>query len=79
MPRYFFDLQDHEFVIDDEGTELQDDRVAKMQAVVSAGEYLRDHPELAWDGHEIRVHVFDAEHQPLFLVAILGVSLKRPL
>lgn len=77
MPRHFFDLQDHEVVFDHAGTELRDDDVARIGPVGHSGAYLRDHPELVWDGRELRVHVVDERRPPLLLVAILGVDLQR--
>ncbi len=77
MPRYFFDLQDHEMVFDDTGAELPDEHAARIEAITSSGEYLRDNPELLWDGRELRVHVFDERRRPLFLVAIFGIDLQR--
>lgn len=77
MPRYFFDLQDHELVIDDLGTELAHDEAARVQAVASCGEYLTDRPELIWDGRELRVHVYNEARTPLFVVAVLGIDLGR--
>ena len=48
MPRYFFDLADHENTSDLDGTELVNDDAARAQAVTFAGSYLRDHPELVF-------------------------------
>lgn len=78
MPRYFFDLADHEIIPDAEGTELPGDEAARAQAVAFAGAYLKDHPELAWDGRELRVHVFTEQRLPLFVVLVLGIDLASP-
>ena len=78
MPRYFFDIADHEVVCDDDGTELPNDDAARGEAVIFAGAYLKDHPELAWDGREMRVHVFAEPRRPLFVVLVIGIDLARP-
>lgn len=59
MPRYFFDIDDHKHDVDDEGTELADDDEARIQAVIFAGDYLRDHPGMVWDGTRFSVAVRD--------------------
>ncbi|MBE7217594.1 MAG: hypothetical protein INR64_03900 [Caulobacteraceae bacterium] len=79
MPRYFFDLMDHECVFDDVGTELADDRTARVEAIHFGARYLDDHPELIWDGHEIRVHVVKERRATLYVVMILGIDMARPL
>ncbi len=40
MPRYFFDIDNHKYVNDDDGTDLADDEEARVQAVIFAGDYL---------------------------------------
>jgi hypothetical protein len=42
MPRYFFHLEDGHTIIDHEGIELLNLRVARDQAVRSSGEILHD-------------------------------------
>lgn len=74
MPRYFFDLADHQNDIDTSGTELQNADAARRQAVVFAGAYLRDHPELIWDGKEIRVIVRNSDDLTIFTVIVLAVD-----
>lgn len=74
MSRYCFDLADHECSADDTGTELQDDDRARIEAVLFAGAYLRDHPELIWDGKEIRVIVRTNESGAIFTVVVLSVD-----
>ena len=77
MPRYFFDLAGHENSIDKDGLELKNNDVARVQGVAFAGEYLRDHPELIWDGHEIRIHVLNEKREPMFVVVCLSIDLQR--
>ena len=57
MPRYFFDIDNHKHVNDDDGTDLADDEVARVQAVIFAGDYLSDHPAIARHGAHFRVAV----------------------
>ncbi len=57
MPRYFFDIGEDRYDKDTEGTDLADDDEARVQAVVFAGDYLRDHPEVVWEGSRFSVTV----------------------
>lgn len=74
MPRYFFDLAKHEDSADDEGTELADIDAARLEAMQFTGEYLREHPDMAWDGRELRVIVRDQQARVVFTVVTLGVD-----
>lgn len=42
MPRYFFNLINSERIVDDEGSELPDLEAARVSAIVSAREILRE-------------------------------------
>lgn len=68
MPRYFFNRTDGFVERDDEGTELSGLPAARRQAVVFAGESLKDDPELAWNGDEFRVEVTDGDGLVLFTI-----------
>ena len=59
MPRYYFDVENHGSHHDTEGNEMADAEAARTAAVVFAGEYLRDNPDLVWDGRRFSVHVRD--------------------
>lgn len=59
MPRYFFDIDNHERYVDDEGTDLANADEARMQAVIFAGDYLREHPALVRNGSRFSVAVRD--------------------
>ena len=59
MPRYFFDIHNHERYVDEEGTELANANDARQQAVIFAGDYLREHPTLVCGGSRFRVTVRD--------------------
>ena len=49
MPRYFFNITDGETVIDEHGYEMENLAAARREAMVSAGEMLRDY-QPSWDG-----------------------------
>ena len=70
MPRYFFNLDDHKLDEDHEGTVLPDANEARIQAVVFAGDYLRDHPEIVWDGTRFKVAVVDEAGTVLLNVVV---------
>lgn len=59
MPRYFFNVENRHSETDDEGVELADPAAARGAAVVFAGEYLRDTPEMVGDGGRLVVEVRD--------------------
>jgi hypothetical protein len=59
MPRYFFHIKDGVVMPDKEGTELRDVAAAHQQAVVFAGEVLRDCGETFWKNADWRVWVTD--------------------
>ncbi len=70
MPRYFFDIDNHERYVDDEGTELANADEARMQAVIFAGDYLREHPALVRNGSQFSVAVRDEGGTVLLSVAV---------
>lgn len=70
MPRFFFDVHDSFVSRDQEGTDLSSVVQARMEAVKFAGVHLSHEPELVWDGHELRVLVFDEERTLLTTVLI---------
>ncbi|MBC3941852.1 DUF6894 family protein [Sphingomonas albertensis] len=70
MPRYFFDIDNHKHVNDDDGTDLADDEEARVQAVIFAGDYLSDHPAIARHGACFRVTVRNGEGSVLLAVAV---------
>ena len=59
MARYFFHFQDGESLPDEDGVELRDEYDAREQAVVAAGEALRDKGGKYWDLGEWAMHVVD--------------------
>lgn len=70
MPIFHFNLADHEYSPDESGTELASVDVARIEAVIFAGAYLRDHPELVWDGRRFEVQVTDDDGQRVFTIAV---------
>ena len=71
MPRYFFDIDNHKYVNDDDGTDLANDEEARVQAVIFAGDYLSDHPAIARHGARFRVTVRNDEGSVLLAVAVM--------
>ncbi len=71
MPRYFFDIDNHKYVNDDDGTDLADDEEARVQAVIFAGDYLSDHPAIARHGARFRVTVRNDQGSVLLAVAVM--------
>jgi len=60
MPRYFFNIQDGQSNDDDEeGCELPSLDEARAQAVLAAGEMLKDKGRELWPGSEWRMTVID--------------------
>ena len=57
MPRYFFHMVDGGLDPDIEGTELPDSKRAKCEAIVYAGQAIRDRPELVSETGECRIEV----------------------
>ncbi len=78
MPRYFFDIDNHKHVNDDDGTDLADDEVARVQAVIFAGDYLSDHPAIARHGAHFRVAVRNDQGHVLLAVAVTIDEPGRP-
>ena len=70
MPRYFFDIDNHDHYVDEEGTELPSADDARVQAVIFAGDYLRENPGLVRDGGHLGVAVRDHSGTILLNVAV---------
>jgi hypothetical protein len=58
MPRYFFHIKDGKDITDTEGTELGDIAQARNQAIVAAGEMIRQ-TDTVWNGSDWRMDVTD--------------------
>jgi hypothetical protein len=76
MPRYFFNRTDGYVERDREGTELRDLSDARIQAIVFAGESLRDEPEKIWNGDDFRVEVTD--DMGLLLFTVIASAIDAP-
>lgn len=74
MPIFHFNLADHKFEEDVEGTELASKEAARVEAITFAGSYLRDNPEVLWDGLKFKVQVTDEERKPLFVVSMEAID-----
>ena len=57
MPRYFFHIVDGGLDPDLEGTELPDAQRARCEAIVYAGQTIRDRPDIVTRDGELRVEV----------------------
>jgi len=67
MPRYFFHIDNGEFVPDPTGTELPDLDAARLEAVRAAGEMIIEAKESFWE-HQTpwNMHVTDGGRRLLF-------------
>lgn len=68
MPRYHFNVHDGVSQIDEDGTELADVATARSEALVLAGEIIRDAGRRADRGEEWRVEVTDHAGLALFIM-----------
>lgn len=75
MPRYFFDITDGTREEDLIGTDFHSLEEARTQAIRFAGELLRDHSHMIWDGHDLKVEVSNGDRVPLFAIIMSAVSL----
>jgi hypothetical protein len=66
MPRYYFNVADGHDIVDTDGTELADAREARAQAIITAGEILRDEGTNYWHGTEWTMRVTDDQDDPVF-------------
>jgi hypothetical protein len=74
VTRYFFNQIDGVFKPDDEGLEFATLEEARTEAVRYAGEVLRDHPTLVWQGEDFRVEVTDRTRLVLFTIIVVGMD-----
>ena len=59
LPRFFFNIQDGQDFLDQDGTELSGPAEAREQAVIVAGTMLRDNAKQFWNHGGWRLVVFD--------------------
>lgn len=72
--RYYFNIAGAVDEPDKTGVEFATLSDARIEAVKSAAEYLRDRPELVWLGEEFRVEVTDEEGGLIFTFIAVGVD-----
>ena len=70
MPRYHFNLHDHRYVPDPDGSELESLELAKRQAIKLAAAILVNCPEEFLNSNEWRVEVTDGSGVLLFTVGL---------
>lgn len=68
MPRYFFHIIDGRDAPDETGTELEGPAEARLQALNTTGQLLREGGDEFWSGHEWRMHVTDDRGEELFVL-----------
>lgn len=78
MPHYFFHRLDGGFDVDREGSELKDAREARLQAILYAAGTVRDHPEMVWDGGEVRIEVTDEHGRVVSTVVVMAYDAQTP-
>lgn len=78
MPHYFFHRLDGGFDIDREGAELKDAREARLEAILYAAGTVRDHPEMVWDGGEMRIEVTDDDGRVVSTVVVMSIDAQTP-
>ena len=76
MPRYYFNVIDGKFLVDEEGTECSSMSVVREEAVAAAGAILKDMAPEYPSGQEWQVHVTDAAKKT---VLRLRFSLEAPI
>ncbi len=76
MPRYFFNVIDGKFLVDEEGTECSGMIEVRQQAIAFAGSMLRDEAGKFPSGLEWQMHVTDEAKQT---VLKLTFSVEEPL
>ena len=74
MPRYFFHSMDGHVSLDEEGTVLASDNVARHQATILAAEILKGEPEHLDEGRSLRIEVSNGMGAILFTVVVTSVD-----
>lgn len=70
----FFHLRGAVDDADSEGLEVATIDAARVEAAHYLGEVIREQPNAAWGGDEIRVEVTDADQLVLFTIIAFGVD-----
>ena len=79
MPRYFFHVHDSVDIIDNEGSDFTDPDAARAEAVVAAGEMLRDVGGRFWKRPEWRLWVTDETGHTICALRFSADGLSSPL
>jgi len=78
LPRYFFHIADGIVRPDSEGTELPNLAAARIEAVTTAGQMLRDHAVDFWSSNDWRVIVTGEDHLVLFTISCQALAAPVP-
>ena len=78
LPRYFFHVVDGSFDIDTDGTVLPTLADAHSQAIIMAGEILRDGKGKFWSGNDWQMHVTDETKRTLFRLRFSCEETEEP-
>lgn len=68
MPRYFFDIEDADVRLDEEGQELEGLNAARVTAVKLSGEILQSYPDRFWSVGQWKCSVRDETGLILFVL-----------
>jgi hypothetical protein len=74
MPRYFFNTDGGPYPAADEGVDLKGPKEARSEAVIHAGEMLKDIDGQFWDKPEWRMHVTDEQGATVCILTIKGIT-----
>lgn len=72
MPRYFFHVQDGKDIPDEEGLDLSSPKEARNQAVIAAGEMLKDLDGEFWNSQEWTMKVTDPTGSTVCTLKVSG-------
>jgi hypothetical protein len=74
MPRYFFHTEDGRCVPDEEGSDLPNQGVARIEAVKVLAELLHENADTFWATGAYRVTVSNGDGLTLFTVDVRGAD-----
>ena len=74
MPRYFFNLEGLPDPDDRIGTVLKGPEQARAEAVIAAGEMLKDTNARFWNAPEWRLHVTDEQGATVCVLTVKGTT-----
>lgn len=76
MPRYFFDIQDGDFLFDDEGTECYDFEEAREKIIASLPEMASWINPAAGDNQSVTVKIRDEDGTHIYTAVLTFVGTK---